>query len=206
MQSWRKTGYGIAEFGEGQRDDMKKSARHAEKSTSAPRYSLDAGTQFKTHQLRGHVDNNVRKWTNIRVENAENTKEMLRLAGTTFIKMSELPERYVRDMLHIPEDHPLAYDAEFVYTTAINHNPSSSASQEFQDFKNTLHPKKAAELQKIVDRMIVAKSKEHSAETLAAAFPAQPHTALDAKEPSQKKARTESLKIVKEDLEGRELI
>ena len=209
MQSWRKTGYGIAEFGGGNRDDMKKSARHSPKSTSAPRYSLDAAGHYKTHQLRGHVDNNVRKWTNIRVENAENTKELLRLAGTSFVKMSELPERYVRDMLGIPADHPLAYDPEFIYTTAIKHNPSSSISQEFQDFKNKLHPNQAVELQEIVDRLIVAKSKEHSAETLAATFPlglpsTHPRPASDGKEPPTKKYRSEIRKNDREDLVGRD--
>ena len=103
--TFRKTGYCLAIFGEANRDDLKKSARHSQYSKDSATYAKDAEGLYKQHLANPVPMNCVQKWSNIRVEAFGQSEVMSALQGSQTVEIGKLPEYYVREVLKIPKGH-----------------------------------------------------------------------------------------------------
>ena len=103
--TFRKTGYCLAIFGEANRDDLKKSARHSQYSKDAATCAKDAEGLYKQHLANPVPMNCVQKWSNICVEPFGQSEVMSALQGSRTVKIGKLPEYYVQEVLKIPKGH-----------------------------------------------------------------------------------------------------
>ena len=82
-----KTGYCQAIFGEANRDDLKKSARHSQYSKDSATYAKDAEGLYKQHLANPVPMNCVQKWSNIRVEAFGQSEVMSALQGSWTVEL-----------------------------------------------------------------------------------------------------------------------
>jgi hypothetical protein len=95
-QTWRKTGYCLAIFGEANRDDLEMSARHSKKSKDAPSYSKDATGSYQIQKQNPNSLNFVRAWTNIVVLNTGKAEIMVILSGSRYTEIVYDPISSIR--------------------------------------------------------------------------------------------------------------
>ena len=104
--TFQKTGYYcLAIFGEANRDDLKKSARHSQYSKDSATYAKDAEGLYKQHLANPVLMNCVQKWCNIHVEAFGQPEVMSALQGSWTVEIGKLPEYYVREVLKILKGH-----------------------------------------------------------------------------------------------------
>ena len=182
-----------------------KSARHSAKGKDAPSYSKDADAHFDTHQRSPNRLNNVRKWTNIRVETESTSDAMVEYSSSDFHKMTDLPTHFVRNLLEVPEDHPKAKDIRFLLDRAEKYVKCKDAQKEFATLLKDMSPEKQQLLQDVVARLMLQRMREEAARAgkeevpVAVAVPMPAEEVLPAKrtveepaveeQPAQKKAK-----------------
>jgi hypothetical protein len=152
-QTFRKTGYLLAIFGDGNSIDLKKSARHATDVNSA-KYRKDAEDLYRMHKENPNPANNVGKWKPIQIEGNRNAKLMASFSGHRHVAFKDLGDHFVRNILKIPENHVMARDPIFLVRAAGETVKSSCSSELFRVFKESLNARQAEEIQKIFDSMI----------------------------------------------------
>jgi hypothetical protein len=158
-QTWRKTGYCLAIFGEADRDDLKMSARHSKKSKDAPSYSKDAAGSYQMQKSNPNPLNFVRRWTNIVVQNTGNAEIMAILAGSRFTEMKDLPEFFVRECLGIGAQHPRAKDTHFLLDCAAKYVTNDEPEKQFQEEMKDVHPDKKRKLETIVGKLVIQRTR-----------------------------------------------
>jgi hypothetical protein len=158
-QTWRKTGYCLAIFGDADRDDLKMSARHSKKSKDAPTYSKDAAGSYQMQKQNPNPLNSVREWTNIVVQNTGNAEIMAILSGSRFTEFRDLPEFFIRECLGIGAQHPRAQDAHFLLECAANYVTNDEPEKQFQQEVKDMHPNKKRKLETIVGRLVIQRTR-----------------------------------------------
>jgi hypothetical protein len=154
-QTWRKTTYCVAIFGAADRDNLKMSARHSQKSKDAPTYSKDAEALYKDHLQTPHEQNRVKKWTNIKIDAAGNAEVMAALSGSLFVEMKDLPVFFVEKMLGIHENNPRRKDPRYLLEAAYKYVTSDGPEKRFRQIQNTLHPDTARELSDVMGDLVL---------------------------------------------------
>jgi hypothetical protein len=152
-QTFRKTGYCMAIFGEANSIDLMKSARHSTAENSS-KYRKDAVDLYRMHKENPTLANNVRKWSNICIEATGNSMIMAACSGHKRVAFDKLGDHFVRNILGIPENHVMARNQIFLVRAARENVRSQCPSELFRQFKETLNTGQADELQKIVDTLI----------------------------------------------------
>jgi hypothetical protein len=153
-QTFRKTGYCVAIFGDANSIDLKKSARHSI-DTHSGTYRKDAEDLYRMHKEHPTLANNVKKWTTLHIEGSGNSRLMAAASGHQHIDFDKLGDHFVRNILGIRSDHVMARDPIFLIRAAReNVGGSQCPSELFRRFKETLSTGQAVEIQKIVDTMI----------------------------------------------------
>ena len=158
-QTWRKTGYCLAIFGEADRDDLKMSARHSKKSKDAPSYSKDAAGPYQMQKQNPNPLNFVRDWVNIVVQNTGNAEIMASLSGSRYTEMKDLPEFFVRECLGIGAQHPRAEDTHFLLQTATNYVKNNEPEKQFQELTEDMHPDKKCKLETCVGALVIQRTR-----------------------------------------------
>jgi hypothetical protein len=198
-QTWRKTGYCVAIFGEADCDDLKMSARHSQKSKDSPSYSKDAAGSYQLQLDNPNPLNFVRKWSNITVQSTGNAEVMAALSGSVHKTLAELPEYFVHDILQIPKKHPKAKDVHFLLNAASTYVPGDEPEQLLLALTATMPPVLAKETIQVVGlvvnkrvRTIMDHSHKGSIPVALAAMIMPPTTAgdkVEKEEPPKKKLR-----------------
>jgi hypothetical protein len=153
-QVFRKSFYCLAIFGDAPEMDLKQSARHKSFESSMV-YRKAAQTLYIQHQNNPHISNNVSKWKSIQIQGGDgNTLVLLALGGCKIMQFEQLGDYFVRQLLRVGQDNPLASDTRFLINTALEYIGADSPCQQFRDFIAELHPDKAAQLQLIVDGLL----------------------------------------------------
>jgi hypothetical protein len=152
-QTFRKTGYCLAIFGEANSIDLKTSARHASDSNSA-KYRKDAAALFKMHQENPNPANSVGKWSPVHIEASGNARIMAAYSGHGHVDFNKLGDHFVRVILGIQENHIMARDSIFLIRLARETVRSQCPGELFRQFKETLNAGKANEIQMIVDSLM----------------------------------------------------
>jgi hypothetical protein len=207
-QVFRKTFYCLAIFGEAPEYDLKESARHKSVECSLV-YRKASQVLYNQHRNNPHPSNNVSKWKATKIDGSDgNTTVLLALSGCKIMQFSELGDFFVRKLLQVAADNPLAKDFRFLMDRAINYIGAESPRERFNKFRETLHPDQGDELQRIFDAMLCERLKallENNGLATATAGMVLPETAVleSPQEPPSKRARVEE---PKNDLTGRELL
>ena len=121
LHSWRKTGYTLAIFRGGYRDDIKLSARHSLKSTDAPIYSKEAMSSLESHKRNPNQLNSVRKWSCVLIASGDQAGVMTEASGSMYCEMSDLPDFFVHRLLKVEKNHPSKNDIRFLLDRAYHY-------------------------------------------------------------------------------------
>jgi hypothetical protein len=143
--TFRKTGYCLAIFGEANRDDLKKSARHSPSGKDAPSYSKDADANFASHLRNPQECNAVQKWRNIRIENAGNAQAMAAYAGNEAIPMHGLPNYFITQILGVKEHHVYFRNQAFLIREALKRSGAVDVRVRMKKFLVDLSPQQERE-------------------------------------------------------------
>jgi hypothetical protein len=154
-QTWRKTGYCLAIFGEANRDDLEMSARHSKKSKDAPSYFKDATGSYQMQRQNPNPLNFVHDWTNIVVQNTGNAAIMMILSSSRYTEMKDFPEFFLQECLGIRAQHPRAEDPHFLLQSAANYVKNYEAEKQFQKLTEGKHPNKKCKLETCVRALVI---------------------------------------------------
>ena len=163
-QMFRKTAYGMAIFGDADRDDLKMSARHSKKSKDAPTYSKDAAAWYELHERNPHSLNNVRKWSNIRIQSEGNAEVMAQLGGSDYVQMTDLPHYFVHRILKVAENHPLVQQPvnlqaliPFLLEKASKYVTCDLPQKKFDNLLKEMSPERAKEFKEALEEVVVSR-------------------------------------------------
>jgi hypothetical protein len=202
-QVFRKSFYCLAIFGDAPEMDLKESARHKSVDCSLV-YRKAAQTLYIQHQNNPHISNNVSKWKSIMIQGSDgNTLVLLALGGCKIVQFAQLGDYFVRQLLRVYQDNPLARDTRFLINAALEYIGADSPGELFRNFQAKLHPDQATEIQQIFDALlhdrVKAALKNEDLAVATVGLVTQAAATVAAVEPPNKKQRIEI-----NDLPGRE--
>ena len=159
--TFRKTGYCLAIFGNACHADLRKLARHSAKSKDAPSYEKDTGAACESHCRTPNAANNVRQWSNIRIEEHSNAQAMAAYAGSDHHKMRDLPKHFRKEVLGIGDDHQEKDNITFLMARAAGYATSNDAQKRLDSFLSTFSPERKQELEQLIqDAMLEQRRRE----------------------------------------------
>jgi hypothetical protein len=159
---FRKTAFCLAIFGRCNRTDLRKSSRHSLKSKDAPIYEKDAASAYESHCRTPNSRNDVRDWTNIRVEDHSNAQAMAGYAGSDHHLIGDLPEHFRREVLGVGDDHQEKDNLTWLLERAAVYVTGSDAHKQLEDFMEDYSEEKQDELRQLIGRVIVEKRRRES--------------------------------------------
>ena len=138
--TFQKTGYCLVIFGEANRDDLKKSARHSQYSKDSATYAKDAEGLYKQHLANPVPMNCVQKWSNIHVEAFGQSEVMSALQGSWTVEIGKLPGYSVWKVLKIPKGHQYETNVlMFLHLAKAEATKNSSDSVEVSSLMEEYH-------------------------------------------------------------------
>lgn len=151
-QTFRKTGYLFAIFGDANSIDLQTCARHATDKNRA-KYRKDAAGFYRQHKEHPNPANSVGKWAPVHIENSGNSRLMAAYSGHIYVEFNALGDYYVRQILGIKANNAMARDPIFLVRLARENARSDCQPIELlRKFKDRcLNADQADELQLILD-------------------------------------------------------
>jgi hypothetical protein len=151
-QTFRKTGYFFAIFGDANSINLQTSARHATDKIST-KYRKDTAGFCRQHKEHPNPANSVGKWAPVHIKNSKNSGLMAAYSGHIYVEFNALGDYYVRQILGIKANNAMARDPIFLVRLARENVRSDCQPIELlRKFKDRcLNADQADELQLILD-------------------------------------------------------
>lgn len=173
-QTFRKTGYLLAVFGDAQDHALMKSARHKTVKNSLT-YRREADALYEKHKNGGNPLNNACKWQAIHVDDGGgNSSLMSAYGGSKFVLAKDLGNFFVQDLLGIEKTNPMSKDCIFLMNAAVQYVGPVTPAEAFNELIKGFHPEKQSDIRKVVEAMLCARLKalqQNQAHALVATLP-----------------------------------